>query len=125
MFITHDIFPFVNVFVVTNILTRNYHEFYFILKFVAFYYTIYHSLQLLNFFIPLTSFRGIALAITVNSKNKTTKLNLILPTSILFTEFGLCLTTNSNSPSDNSLNISFSLEHSKVLQSLYISGHLT
>ena len=24
---THDIFPFVNVFVVTNILTRNYHEF--------------------------------------------------------------------------------------------------
>ena len=23
----HDIFPFVNVFVVTNILTRNYHEF--------------------------------------------------------------------------------------------------
>ena len=56
----HDIFPFVNVFVVTNILTRNYHEFYFILKFVAFYYTIYHSLQLLNFFIPLTSFRGIA-----------------------------------------------------------------
>ena len=125
MFMTHDIFPFVNVFVVTNILTRNYHEFYFILKFVAFYYTIYHSLQLLNFFIPLTSFRGIALAIAVNSKNKTTKLNLILSTSILFTEFGLCLTTNSNSPSDNSLNISFSLEHSKVLQSLYISGHLT
>jgi len=41
MFMTHDIFPFVNVFVVTNILTRNYHEFYFILKFVAFYYTIY------------------------------------------------------------------------------------
>jgi len=27
IFIAHDIFPFVNVFVVTNILTRNYHEF--------------------------------------------------------------------------------------------------
>ena len=31
------------------------------------------------------------------------------PTSTLFTEFGLCLTTSSNSPSDDSLNISFSL----------------
>ena len=38
---THDIFPFVNVFVVTNILTRNYHEFLFYFKFVAIYYTIY------------------------------------------------------------------------------------
>ena len=27
MVMIHDIFPFVNVFVVTNILTRNYHEF--------------------------------------------------------------------------------------------------
>ena len=27
IFMAHDIFPFVNVFVVTNILTRNYHEF--------------------------------------------------------------------------------------------------
>ena len=37
----HDIFPFVNVFVVTNILTRNYHEFLFYFKLVAIYYTIY------------------------------------------------------------------------------------
>ena len=28
---THDIFPFVNVFVVTNILARNYHEFLYFL----------------------------------------------------------------------------------------------
>jgi len=27
IFMAHDIFSFVNVFVVTNILTRNYHEF--------------------------------------------------------------------------------------------------
>ena len=38
---THDIFPFVNVFVDTNILTRNYHEFLFYFKLVAIYYTIY------------------------------------------------------------------------------------
>ncbi len=37
----HDIFPSVNVFVVTNILTRNYHESLFYFKFVTIYYTIY------------------------------------------------------------------------------------
>jgi len=35
----HDIFLFVNVFVVTNILARNYHEFLYF--FICRYYTIY------------------------------------------------------------------------------------
>ena len=39
----HDIFPFVNIFVDTNILTRNYHEFLFHFKSVAIYYTIYET----------------------------------------------------------------------------------
>ena len=46
IFMAHDIFPFVNVFVVTNILTRNYHEFLFYFKFVAIYYTIYENKKL-------------------------------------------------------------------------------
>ncbi|MEN9439497.1 MAG: hypothetical protein RL613_994, partial [Fusobacteriota bacterium] len=45
-FMAHDIFPFVNIFVDTNILTRNYHEFLFHFKSVAIYYTIYDNKKL-------------------------------------------------------------------------------
>ena len=44
----HDIFPFVNIFVDTNILTRNYHEFLFHFKSVAIYYTIYDNIKIFN-----------------------------------------------------------------------------
>ena len=43
----HDIFPFVNVFVVTNILTRNYHEF---LHFLIFSQYIIQSMVIKNNF---------------------------------------------------------------------------
>ena len=47
----HDIFPFVNIFVDTNILTRNYHEFLFHFKSVAIYYTIYdYKIKLSRYF---------------------------------------------------------------------------
>ena len=42
---THDTFPFVNVFAAINILTRNYHEFLFYFKFIAIYYVIYDILE--------------------------------------------------------------------------------
>ena len=37
------------------ILTRNYHEFYFILKFVSFYYTIYLIIKISKYYIAILS----------------------------------------------------------------------
>ena len=68
----HDIFPFVNVFVVTNILTRNYHEFLYFFSLSQYILQSMKAKKLYFNYLEILIFNSLLKKILINSLFKYT-----------------------------------------------------